>query len=281
VSHEVLGHYHLNILEVRFIKLTYVIPQIIIWSLAYFGFSRIYKYSKAIIKYKDGQQMKKLAVGIGILAFGGPSVNSINNTLSYFGQVNNNFLPTATIISNYLSLLLTLLSFIFITYGAWGLVDNVKSRPSLSAIQLFGFAYTFITAGFTFLIFHKLPSHLTLSSTSRPIYYLPNWLLLTTIVIPYLYVWFIGGLSVLYIRSYRQKVKGIFYKRFVLNLEIGLSMLIISFVVIQYLTAISSKLVNLKIASLLLIIYPLLLILSLGYIFIAIGAKKLQMIEES
>lgn len=280
VDHRLLVYYNLSILSLRLIELTYLIPEIIIWSLAYFGFSKILNYSKTIGTYKDGKQMKKLAIGIGIFAFGGPLVADITSILNAIAQKHLHLIPTSTIVGNYLSAAMALSAFLFLAYGARGLVDSIKWRPPYKAIQLFGIIYVVIAAFFSYLIFHKLPNSLSLGITAKPQYYLPDWLLLTTLVIPYLYLWFIGGMAVLYIRAYRQKIKGLIYKRSLYSLEIGFSILIASHVILQYLTIISSKLITLKLVPLLSIIYPLLIVEALGYIFIAFGAMQLQKIEE-
>lgn len=281
VNKLILAYYHISLVGLRFIELTYIIPQILTWSLALYGFLRITRYAKTIDQYKDGRQMKIIGLGIGIYAFSAPSINIISSVLNAIARNHIHFIPTATIISNYLSLLLPLTAFILIGIGISGLLSSIKARVSYIESLILGFLFVVISSCYSYLVFHKLPHTLNLGVAAKPIYYLPNWLVLFTLVIPYLFVWFIGGLAILHIRAYKQKVKGVIYKSSLLYFEIGITFIVISYIVLEYLTTVSSKLLTLKLLPLLLIIYPLLALVGFGYLCIALGAKKLQKIEES
>ena len=240
------------------------------------------KYSSYISGDKDGKQMHKIALGIGVFAFGQPSTNIISSILNAVAQAHIRLIPTSVIIDNYLSLAMAIVAFLLLSSGAAGLVSNIKAVHRYRDIQRFGFGFVIVAAAFCYLMFHNtLPNSLNLSVTSKPIYYLPNWLLLFSLVVPYLFVWFMGGMTVVNIHSYQQNVKGIIYKSSMSYLRAGISLIVVSLIVLQYLTTVSSRLANLKIAPLLLIIYPLIILVSIGYILVALGAKKLQKIEES
>jgi len=277
----VLEYYHISLLGLRFIELTYLVPQILIWSAAFYGFSKIKEYSKSISKYKDGQEIKYIGFGIGALAIGGPFNAVISTILNAITQYHARLIPTVTIINNYLSVILAIIAVLLIGKGAYGLMASINARTKYRELLILSIIYVIVVGGFCYLVFHKLPSSLSFGISNKPIYYLPNWLLLFTLVVPYTFVWFIGGYAVLNIRAYQQKVKGIIYKRSMLFLELGITLIIISLVLLQYLTTVSAKLATLKILPLLLIIYPILALVALGYISVAYGAKKLKKIEES
>lgn len=282
VNKAVLSHYRISSLALHFIDITYVVPLVLIWITAYYGYSKISQYSSYISGDKDGKQMHKIALGIGVFAFGQPSTNIISSILNAVAQAHIRLIPTSVIIDNYLSLAMAIVAFLLLSSGAAGLVSNIKAVHRYRDIQRFGFGFVIVAAAFCYLMFHNtLPNSLNLSVTSKPIYYLPNWLLLFSLVVPYLFVWFMGGMTVVNIHSYQQNVKGIIYKSSMSYLRAGISLIVVSLIVLQYLTTVSSRLANLKIAPLLLIIYPLIILVSIGYILVALGAKKLQKIEES
>lgn len=281
VNHLLLKHYNISITALRFIELTYVIPLVLIWSLAFYGYTYVSKYANSISKSKDGVQMTKIGIGIGVLAFGGPLSNIISTVLGAFAQHYIRFVPSSTIIGNYIALIIPLIAFIFIGLGARGLADTVKAYLSYKDMQILAIFLILVGTLFCYLIFHSLPGSLKLGVTAKPIYYLPNWLLLFTIVIPYISVWFYGSLAAMHVKTYYDKVRGSIYKSSLKFLASGIGFIVISYIVIECLTTVSSKLITLKISSLLLIIYPLLILISIGYILIAIGAKKLRKIEES
>ena len=281
VNRATLNHYHISSLALRFIDITYVVPLVLIWITAYYGYSKILQYSSFIAGDKDGKQMHKIALGICVLAFGQPANNIVSSILNALAQAHSRLVPTSVIVGNYLSVSVSITAFILLSYGAMGLVNNIKATHKYLDIQIFGFVFCIIAAAFCFLIFHKLPNSLNLGVSNKPIYYLPDWLLLITLVVPYLFVWFMGGMAVVCIHRYQQNVKGIIYKSSMSYLRLGISLIVGSLVVLQYLTTISAKLASLKITPLLLIIYPLIIVVSIGYILVALGAKKLQKIEES
>jgi hypothetical protein len=274
-------HYHLSPVAIRFLDITVVIPLILIWSTAYYGYSMTKKYASTIIEDKDGVEISKISNGIAVLAFGGP-INSIISTITnYIAHLHGGFLPKATIINNYSSLTVAFVGFIIIGGGARGLADTVKLRTSYKSIQNLAVVVIILVTIFTYLIFHTLPQSLKLGISPKPSYYLPDDLLIFTIVIPYIYLWFIGGMAAMDLYGFYKKVKGIIYKQSMKYMAIGVSFLVVTYVVLQYLTTLSAKLYNLKLASLLLVVYPLLILISVGYVLVAIGSKKLNKIEES
>jgi hypothetical protein len=281
ISKLILDYYHLRIVSLRFLELTYVLPQIAIWSAAYFGFYLISKYAATIARDKDGKAMNKIAIGIGIYAFASPLNNILSTLLSHVTLTHIHFQPTATIINNYDSVLISLIAFLFIGAGARGLADTVKSYLSYRTLQGLALVMTAIGSVFCYLIFNPLPGPLRLGLADKPHYYLPSWLLIFTIVVPYIFIWVLGALAALDMRGYYLKVKGVIYKSSIKFLALGFAFIIFSLIVLQYFTTVSSKLASLRLLPLLLIIYPLIIIESIGYILVAIGAKKLKKIEES
>jgi hypothetical protein len=281
INQQVIKQYNLSVSGLRFIQLTTVVPLLLIWATAYYGFTALSRYSRSIRQDKDGIQMAKLAHGIGVLAFGGPIISIVSSVLNSIAQQNSTFLPKSTIINNYLSLLVALIAFLYISRGANGLAATVKSTPSHKSLQMLSLLIITLGSVFCYLIFHNLPHPLKLGVAPKPTYYLPDWLILVSIVIPYVFVWYSGALGSLNIYGYYRKVRGTIYKSSLIYIASGISFIIFSYIVLQYLTTLSSKLAGLKLNSLLLIVYPLILVIAIGYILIALGAKKLRKIEES
>jgi hypothetical protein len=281
INYQVINQYHLSVLGLHFIQLTYVIPLLLIWATAYYSYTALSSYSRSIHQDKDGVQMAKLALGIGVLAFGGPIVSIISSVLKIIAQQNSAFLPKSTIINNYISLLVALVAFLYISKGASGLASTVKSAPSHKSLQIISLLIITLGSIFCYLIFHTLPHPLKIGVTPIPTYYLPDWLIVGTIIIPYVFIWYCGALGSLNIYGYYRKVRGTIYKSSLIYIASGISFIIFSYIVLQYLTTLSSKLAGLKLNSLLLIIYPLILVIAIGYVLIALGAKKLRKIEES
>jgi hypothetical protein len=93
-------------------------------------------------------------------------------------------------------------------------------------------------------------------------------------------MWAVGIFAAYNINLYRQKVAGIIYRRSWGYLAMGLGWLIVTSIIFQYLTTLTARLTHLSIYWLLAIVYILLLVLSAGFVLVAIGARKLKKIEE-
>lgn len=118
------------------------------------------------------------------------------------------------------------------------------------------------------------------SSGIKAAYYLPDWLLVTTIIIPYLFVWFYGMRAAAHLAFYRKNVSGVVYKQALGYLAVGLGTVIVSSMALRFLVSLTTLLNSLSLKILLILLYALIFVIASGYIFIAVGAKKLKRIEE-
>jgi len=271
-SRVTLRQYHVSALGIRIIDATLLVLLALIWFAGFYGYVKIRAYTQLIRGSKDGEQVAKLAKGIFAIVIWLPVSSSLSSILNYIALRHIGFLPAAKIIENYIGLLLPLVGFIYISSGARGLSEIVKQRPSYFATNLLAFLLIYVG-----LIY----AHLVLVTQDRDtVYHMPIWVVLLTLIAPYIYMWFIGLLAVYEIYLYRRKVKGIVYKRSWGLLSFGLGWLIVITIGLQYLTTLSAHLAHLSIYGILTIIYVLLLLVALGFVFIANGARKLQRIEE-
>jgi hypothetical protein len=277
--HETLVKYHLSSVSYRWLELSVTLPSILTWFITLYGFDRLRKYGYLIKDSKDGKSILTISNGLGVIAYGTPLVGIVNTISALMIRNHTNLLSTQTIVRNYLLMLVPLIAFILINQGTRGLSELIKSRPSRAAGQILVIMFIIIGVAYCYLVLKNIDSPLNKANTPQA-YYLPDILILATLVVPYLYIWFTGMLSVTEILLYNQKIKGIIYKRSWMYISRGFIGVITASIVIQYLTSLSGKLNRLHLNSLLALVYALLILQALGYVFIALGAKKLQKIEE-
>jgi hypothetical protein len=178
-----------------------------------------------------------------------------------------------TIIDNYLSLILPLAAFIFIGLGAHGLRLMVRQYISFYIINALALLVFYIGVVY---------QHLVIVTANRnSVYHLPFWLILLTIIVPYIFMWFVGLVAAYSLYSYSQKVKGIVYKKSWNFVGTGIGWLILTSMGLQYLTSLVAHLAHLSIYWALAIVYSILIVVSVGFVLIAIGAKGLRAIEET
>jgi hypothetical protein len=191
-------------------------------------------------------------------------------------------LPATTIIANYLAIALYLTAFWLVYLGSQALVRLAGNG------HVRGTHHNLIVIATTVVgVFY---THFTLQNPNRTVattrgadeasFYLSDWLILLTIVVPYVITWFIGFYAAFNIIRYTDSVPGILYKRLLGSLAKGLVAIVLVTVLLQFLRDFQHIFADLSLTPLLMIIYLLLAAYTVGYIYVAAGASKLQRIEE-
>lgn len=278
---DTLARYEITANQARLLGLTVSIPLIIIWFAAAYGFDKFKRYSQAIQSEPDGQALGHIANGLGILALSMPVTSIVSNIFKYVTHNSDSAQSATTIVSNYLDILFALSAFWLIYKGSRELINLVRRKKDqirhnnfvFIVIGLLAFAYTYFT-------FQNPNRRVPSGSIEGAAYYLPDWLILFTIILPYLFVWFIGMQAAANISKYNSSVKGVLYKQVLGFLTKGVIGIIAVSILLQFLTNSASFFRTVSLTPLLGIIYLLIIAMATGYIFVAIGAKKLQKIEE-
>jgi hypothetical protein len=157
--------------------------------------------------------------------------------------------------------------------GARMLSSSVDIKASLNSSRLFGLIFIILCVVFT-------RSTVTTHHYGGNPYYLSIYTLVITLVIPYLYSWFIGLVSAFDIWLYSQGLRGVLYKKAFSQLSWGLAITIIGLVAIQFVTSVYGNATDKSLTFVFILIYALLAILLLGLSLMALGTNKLKKIEE-
>jgi len=272
-----LEKYNLTSSEYHLLIVTVVLPRIAIWGLAFLGYARLSQYARSIGKTPEGGNFRQLAAGFGWLAWSLP-VTAITTTV--FNSLGNQSGPNhaGVIIVNYVNLILPLIAFTLIGGATRGLINRAKFKFSANNIR--GILICFLLTGVTycFIIFRHF-DHTTITSSSNS-FFMPAWLVLLTVTIPFIYTWFIGILAAFEITLFSRKVGGVLYRQALGNISLGLTAVIISLIGYQYVAAIQTPdpYANINFASAVLVFFRLMA--GLGFLAVTAGAMKLKKIEE-
>jgi len=275
-----LAHYGLSETQARVINIAVIVPYVIIWYVAFFGFIRIKQYVYLIHDNRDGKALKVISDGLMFLAISLPASAILANLKTTISNHDGALIQSTTILYNYVTLAIVLVGAWFVAYGARRLVRTLNQK-SYSKTQL-------LIMG-VFVIFCVLYTYVTLTDPARrtpgeltgtAAYYLPDFLVFSTIVIPYIFLWFLGLQAAYYLHVYRRNVAGVLYRNALGFVSSGIAFVVVSFMILRLLVSMSSFLSGLTLKYLLAFIYVLLIIIGTGYVLIAIGAKKLKKIEE-
>ena len=278
---EALQRYNMTVLQSRLLSLTIVVPVALIWFLALFGYSVFRDYARSIRKGQDGKAFGNIATGLSVLAVGLPVLTIASTIARIITRNNEALIPASTVFSHYSNIAITLFAFWFIHKGAYQLQKLTKEDPKGREWSLLLGVFIALALTYVYLVLtNPARNTATAAFDGQSIFYLPDWLIVTTIILPYLYVWYMGLVSGFYVNYYQKKVGGVIYRQSFRFLALGLIGVIIGSVLRQYLTASSNLFADLRLAPLLILVYTLLIAIAIGYVFIAIGARKLKQIEE-
>lgn len=273
-----MGQYRLSALEYHVLLLALILPSIVVWVAAFYSYAKLEEYARSVMKTSEGPAFARLATGLKWLAWSLPITAIVTLVFSSISSYSPGFHSTAIIITNYLSLGLPLVAFSIIGTASRAMVEHAKL--SLSSASIRSILIIFITGGVLYCYFTFSNFNLTsLGSTNNP-YYLPAWLLVVSIVIPYLYAWFVGLLAAYEINSFSNNVSGLFYRRPLRLLAGGLWTVIFSSVALQYSSTLAPNIDHLLLNYHLILISIFKIIGGVGYLMIALGASRLKKIED-
>lgn len=276
VNPQTMAKYGLSHTELRLLSLTTVLPLVFVYLAALYGFTRINDYANKIQSTKEGPHFKKLASGLMVLAFSLPVNSIIGSLTTYVRHAHPHMVSDISIVRQYVALALAFTAIYLIAKGAGGLYGTLKNKK-MDSRSVYGMLGPIVLASiYTWLIVaqvHHLPA-------GQP-YYLPDWLVVLTIAVPYVYIWCVGAWGAFHLYKYQDGVKGLIYKRAIDNLAKGIAAVIVISILLQFLTTLSGLLNRLELTPLLIIVYILIAFYALGYALVARGAKKLKQIEEA
>ena len=251
-----------------------MIPEFITWFAILYGYYTLRRYSLLIKSNQDGKQVAKLSTGLFVLAIGVPAGAVISGALGLFARWHPGFEGIATIISNYVNVIYPLIAFLFIYRAVRAMNEPHRSRPSVFASH--GATLFVIIIG---VIFCDLIARS--QKTMQISYHMSYNLVMLTLAIPYMYVWFLGLFAIIEMYSYSKRVSGVLYRRGWNRLAFGLGAIIGIDILLEYLGTLYSWVNDLSLAGLLTLLYVLLFLLAGGFILVALGTKELIKIEEA
>jgi hypothetical protein len=268
-----LSQLHVSSTAYRLAVAFLLIPYIVIWYTAFYAFAKLQEYTRYVKKSAEGSAFRKLTIGMGVLAFGLVVPTLVSLLFGAIAQAHPGFKATGTVAANYLTLLLPLIAFTFFNTAARRLVSSTRTQPRLLTIRLFVLLFLILSTVYTRLTLHNHDLH-------PDSYYLNTFFLLVTIIIPYLYAWFLALFSAFEFRTYARQVKGLLYRRALRQFAAGITITICGSIAIQFVSSTIAGRVSQSLGSLLLVEYILLVIVAAGLVLMAFGTKKLKKIEE-
>ncbi len=271
--------YNLSASQTNLLQLTVIIPVLLIWLIATYGAYRFRRYATTIQDSPDGAAATTIANGLLLLIFYLVFSTILSSAATF--ALGTGWVNLAVMVKNHLPILLVLVAFAQIYRGSVKLITlNGDATWTAPRVGLFLVPYCLFAVFFTRTFYLNESLH-GLGASGLPTFALSNRVLLFTYVLPYLVVWLLGFLATLNIRSYAMKLKGQIYRSAFYKLALGIIAVVLFTILLQLLVASSATLNRMNLGRLLLLAYIIIIFDAIGYILIALGAKKLAKIEEA
>jgi hypothetical protein len=279
-SSTTLQKYHLSELQYHEVLLTVAIPYIVIWVIALVGYLRLKAYAAVLGKSRDGQAFQLISKGVFWFTLWLPLSTLVGTLGSYAYRDHVDFTANVVRMETYANLILLIPAFVYVYQGSVWLLKVSKSRLTNPTFMT-SLSFIVFAAAYTFVVLEDSARRIPIGPDMPATYYMPDWLIVVSVVIPRLIMWYLGILAVQNIVLYRQKVSGVIYRSALQSLAKGLGAVTLMIILLRCLQSFNNHMNKLSLAALLLVVYLLLIFMAVGYVWIARGAKQLQTIEEA
>lgn len=281
IDQALLDKYNLTLSQVRILQVFVILPLYAIWALAFYGFSTFDRYARMIRHDKDGAAFQQIGRGLAVLAVGTAGASLVNVLFGLYTHDHLQAVKAEVVVGNYLSMLVTVISFVYMYRGAMQLCKLTKKRFQPGGGLVMTLVFIGFAALYACLFITNLPEarNVPLTVTSHAPYYTPTWLLVPTLLLPYLAAWFLGVVTVYLLGFYTRHIGGSLYSSALSYISYGVAVVVLGSVIMQVLSVFTGQLQNLSTVGIVFVLYLLLAVITAGYVPIAIGAKKLAKIE--
>ena len=272
----VMRLYNLTVWDYKAVVFAASLPLVVAWVAAFVGYAKLRDYAQMIDTSPEGSSFNTLAKGCGLLAWSLPVLAAVGLVFSSIAGLWPG-LDAATVISrNYLNLLLPLIAFTIIGATSRQLVKQIGIQINRSSVRLIMLLFSIAGILYCYLTFRHFDLT-SLGSTQNP-YFLPIWLMVITLTVPYLYIWFIGSLAAYEIILFSRHVQGVLYRQALKLLSAGLALIIASSIALQYLGSLHSP-GHLELGYQLVLGLIFQILGGSGFVLLAFGAARLKKIE--
>jgi hypothetical protein len=275
IPEETANQYHLSTLGIKLLLISIYLPFLVVWVFAVSGWLRFLDFTR---KIPEGTQKKGFFfITLGLLVM---TINLIvpGTVKSVYGMLGGSAADPAWVITNnYVSIALPLLSFALMFKGSSLLVSRTDQKiPFISKIITAIMPATLFALFYIYMIFTNPTRQFSTDPAIRPTYFLPDLLVATTIIVPVVVTWVFGLLLVLNLEHYSHHTVSV-NRRALISFYNGIVVIVAASILIQALNSIgSSRFQGINLGLILVILYAVLGLITLGFGLIAHGAKGLE-----
>jgi hypothetical protein len=270
---------HLSNTAIQILKVTLLVPYMLTWLVAVTGWYHFSQFAsdtkRKNIPTHNGFQY--LSRGLGMLIFDLILVPMLSASRAVWGG-NENIAVLLTVMSNYLHIVIPLIAFGFLYIGSRKLALGGHYATGIRSRLLPAFISTALFIGFfSIAVFNNTSRQVAAQTGQFATYYIPDFLIVLTVIIPLAITWMLGLQAALNTERYIHSLLLPEWRHAVVHFFNGLLAVISSAIILQGIAAFGSEqLQQVSLALILVVIYLFIILQAIGYLLIRLGAKQLH-----
>jgi hypothetical protein len=270
--------YQFSALVTALLTISITIPFYAAWFAGLYAGLTLRSAVRTMREHEDKTAFSRISTGVFLLTAFLIASSMVTAPRPYFPD-NRAVLAFITIVSNYLYTLGPLIGFYFLSSGSAHLRRPMTGGSSPLVALLGAVTFAAYGAAYLWLLFTN-PTRQVGTATVLPTYYLPDALIVMTLVLPFFVSLGLSLVAIYRMVQYFHGVSGLIYKRSALNFIVGMLFVLGGSVFLQGILSLgSSRLAGLGLGAILVIVYAFLGLTTFGYLSLALGARKLAIIE--
>jgi hypothetical protein len=278
-SAQAMEKYQVSVAQIKLLTLAVALPYVLIWVISAFAYRNLWRYNTKISGHKDGDSFQWLTLGVLLLTLWLPISAVVARFTSQYYTNHPDAIEVMVRINNYTNLALLLSAYTLLFVGAKKLTALNKEKIHFLPKSLVGI-YAVFSAWYIYLVLNDAARSTAVRAVEAATYYLPDPLIILTLVIPRLLMWLLGLAAVYKIYQYKKYVKGTLYKEALARFALGLGWIVAATIVLRLFQTIPIRVSHLNLGAVVAIVYLLLLLLGVGYALLLQGTKRLKRLEE-
>ena len=270
-----MSRYHISALSLNLLIISVSLPYLICWLFGISGWLHIYDFTQKRPHGSERDGFTKITYGLLALVASLIVPTLIRAVYVYISHDSTS--AGWNIFNNYMGIFFPLLSFLLMFMGSAQIASLITPRVSRAAkFTTVLFPVALFSVFYLFMIFSNPTRQFSMDPSVRPTYFLPDSMIIGTIILPVIATWFLGLLLVLNLEHYSHYSKSI-NRSGLVNFFNGIIIIVAITILTQVLASLgNSRFANLNLGALLAIIYVFLGLMTFGFGLIAHGAKRLQ-----
>lgn len=266
--------------SIKYTRLVLIPGYVITWVAGVVAISNLTRYVSLIKGASENAGLKRVLQGLSVLTIGiiaWPSFSAVRATIPH----NPEMIRILTYVFNYMMIVPTLAGFYLIYKGSQSLLGGLRIHDRIKPSQFLWFAGLLVVAPlYIWLIFTNPIRNLSPAPGIPSTFYLPDGLIVATIVCPAFLSWIFGILATIRLGIFKDKAPGVIYKKALPPFYYGLAIVIVGELLLQAIVgAGTGKLFQLGVPAVIIVVNTFNAAIAAGFVLIARATHKLAKIE--